>query len=516
MSDVLRLGVAWNPDGGKLGAPVTFDLGEGHAFLFGPTRCGKGVTLEMPNLLLGLHNTSIISIDPTGQNAAVTADARRKAGSKVVALNPMGLQAARYPDLASVGCNPMLTGMEPQSPRFYEEAAAICDALAWSDKGDPFWPDSGRALVTGLLMWVRLRDGDGANIGTVIDLLMEGERVDEDGNPIKGLRATAAEMAASGQRQIVALANQFLDEGKETISKTIESIQVTARTAARSLLSTPISADLAKNGIDWAELTRRPTTVFLILPADDLQFHTVWLRLIVCAALNAIYRLAGAYRVLTLFWLSEFFALGKLRPIEAAMGQAAKYGVRVFGVTQNWPQLVTLFGRDGAFNFISNCGCMIAFAAGEPETARFLSDYSGDTHRTANSASQDDMGRISRSYHTVREKLWFPDDLMRIPKHHAFVWFYGDPAPQPVCLAPPYYENPECRRLRPRADPYHSGGAGAAAVVTQGSGTARRFAAVAVVVIGAVLFGAWMLAPAREDPPKAHPPAHHHAVNHTR
>jgi type IV secretion system protein VirD4 len=514
MSDVLRLGVAWNPDGGKLAGPVTFDLAEGHAFLFGPTRCGKGVTIEMPNALLGLHNTSLISIDPTAQQACVSAEVRRKAGSKVVALNPMGLQAARYPDLASVGCNPMLTGMNPQSPRFYEEAAAICDALAWSDKGDPFWPDSGRALVTGLLMWVRLRDGDGANISTVMQLLMEGERLDEDGTPLKGLRATATEMTASGHYQVEALAGQFLGEGQETISKTVESIQQTARTAARSLLSDPVRLDLGKNGIDWASLTRTPTTVFIILPAEDLEFHTVWLRLIVCSALNAIYRLAGAYRVLTLFWLSEFFALGKLRPIQSAMGQAAKYGVRVFAVTQDWPQLVLLYGDKGALSFISNCACMIAFAAGEPETARFLSDYSGDTHRTANSASQDDMGRISRSYHTVREKLWFPDDLMRIPKHHAFVWFYGDPAPQPVCLAPPYYENPECLRLRPRADPYHSGGA--AAVVTQGSGTVRRFAAVAVVVIGAVLFGAWMLAPARVDPPKAHPPAHHQPVKHTR
>src|SRR5690349_5728305 len=119
--DQLRLGYAWDPETGRTGNAVYFDLSS-HLTLFGPTRCGKGATLEIPNLLLGLHGMSVVSIDPTGQNAAVCAQARRKAGSKVLPGNPLGLHVKRYPDLKSVGCNPLVGGVDPNSPRFFEEA----------------------------------------------------------------------------------------------------------------------------------------------------------------------------------------------------------------------------------------------------------------------------------------------------------------------------------------------------------------------------------------------------------
>ena len=92
-------------------------------------------------------------------------------------------------------------GHRPESPRFYEEAAAIADAFDWGDggKGDPFWSNAGRDYATCLTMHVRLRDGDDANLGTVLQLMMEHEEVDDVGRPTQGPRYTAAEMIATGQ-----------------------------------------------------------------------------------------------------------------------------------------------------------------------------------------------------------------------------------------------------------------------------------------------------------------------------
>jgi type IV secretion system protein VirD4 len=269
--DSIRLGYQWNPKSGRTGKPVTFDLSS-HLTLLGPTRCGKGVSLEIVNLLLGLHKTSIVSVDPTGQNASVCAEARRRASSKVLPVNPQRLHVDQYPDLESVGCNPMLAGVDPKSPRFFEEAAAIGEAMI-SPEGDSqrHFPESARGLITGLIMWVRLRDGDNAHLGTVLHLLTEAEELDTKGQLVKGLRRTAAEMVASGHFQIASLAGRFIKDG----SREIDSIRSTAETQTRWLLSEPMRIDLAKNGIDWAQLTRTPTTVFVILPAEDLEFHSV-------------------------------------------------------------------------------------------------------------------------------------------------------------------------------------------------------------------------------------------------
>src|SRR5271154_7154474 len=122
MTDEIRLGVEWLPYkrfGGNTGGPVTCPL-DGHFELIAPPGSGKGVCLEIPNLLTGLRNVSVLSVDPSGQNAAVCAEARRRMGQLVQCLNPLGMHVRRYPDLQSVGCNP-LAGISSRSRLFYQE-----------------------------------------------------------------------------------------------------------------------------------------------------------------------------------------------------------------------------------------------------------------------------------------------------------------------------------------------------------------------------------------------------------
>ncbi|MBV8092692.1 MAG: type IV secretory system conjugative DNA transfer family protein, partial [Acetobacteraceae bacterium] len=106
MRDEIYLGVEvdrrnWRPTGRRVPCPL-----DGHFLLLAPTGSGKGVGLEIPNLLTGLRGVSVLNIDPSGQNAAVCAEARRKMGHDVICLNPHGLHVRRYPDLTSAGCNP--------------------------------------------------------------------------------------------------------------------------------------------------------------------------------------------------------------------------------------------------------------------------------------------------------------------------------------------------------------------------------------------------------------------------
>src|ERR1700691_2966336 len=102
----ISLGLEWNPLTGKRRRQLVYALNR-HIICFGPTRSGKGVCLEIPNLLRlgaggrGKETLSIISIDPKGQNAAVTARWRRRV-SDVVFINPLNLLG-----LGSSGFNPL-------------------------------------------------------------------------------------------------------------------------------------------------------------------------------------------------------------------------------------------------------------------------------------------------------------------------------------------------------------------------------------------------------------------------
>jgi type IV secretion system protein VirD4 len=440
----ISLGLAWNTKTGRSSRPVFYDS-DRHLTLFGPTGSGKGICLEIPNLL-SLTGLSTISIDPKGENASVTARWRRTV-SDVVVINPMGLLVDQRPDLASAGFNP-LVGVET-----FEHAAAIAEALI-KVEGDsqPFFPESARGLMQALIMWeVKLARDEGRlpSLRNVRRILTEAELTDKDGRPIAGLRKTAADMIAFGGPQIASLAGRFIEKGRE-----IAAIISTADTQTRFLLSDPMGSDLERDGIDWSRLKGpRPVTVYVILPAEYLETHagSVWLRLVITSALNALYRTGGQGGLRTLFLLSETAQLGKLDSLAAALAQGRGFGCQLALVLQDYSQLRTIYGPDAANTFLGMSGAIFGFTANEPQTAEWMSRRSGEVDEMGLSASDDPNGAEGAriNYQHRRRRLYAPDDLFNIPPFHGLVWFAGRAQPQPVYV-PPYFERPE---LAGRYDP---------------------------------------------------------------
>src|ERR1700730_15786171 len=130
--------------------------GESHLLLFGPNGTGKGTRFLIPNLL-SIRVRSVVVIDPKVELAAVTADYRRTLGD-VVLLNPFGVLG-----LGSEGFNP-LASLDPHSAHFFDDAAALGEALIKVDGKDPHWTESAQGLLVALTMWEKLLRGDAANL----------------------------------------------------------------------------------------------------------------------------------------------------------------------------------------------------------------------------------------------------------------------------------------------------------------------------------------------------------------
>ena len=129
----------------------------------------------------------------------MTADYRRTLGD-VVMLNPFNVLG-----LGSAGFNP-LAALDPASPNFYDDAAALGEALIKIEGKDPHWGESAQGLLVALLMWEKLQKGDNANLESVRHRLTEPDTWErytgDDGKlrerPSGGLRVTAADMIAYG------------------------------------------------------------------------------------------------------------------------------------------------------------------------------------------------------------------------------------------------------------------------------------------------------------------------------
>jgi type IV secretion system protein VirD4 len=471
--DEILLGRRWKPLTGWRGKRESYDL-RSHIGLIATTGAGKGACFEMVNLLRGLRHSSVLSIDPSGQNGAVCAEARRRMGHIVLNANPFNLHVGQYPDMRDDGFNPVWRLPDSAAPTFTEEAMALADALI-SVEGDSqiHFPNSARGLLTWLMMFVRLVEGDKGNLPMVRDLLTDD------------LQAVANAAVATGHPRIKSLAQKYT----KPLSKELEGVFSTAETQSRWLLSDPMRASLSvRDGIDFGKLKDRPTSCFLILPGGtELENHAVWLRLCVVSALNALYR-RGATGVPVVMLLSEFAQLGKLPPIKAAFGQARKYKIRLFPVLQDYGQLVAMEGRDGAGTFIANSGCVVGMAAGDPATAEWMSSFSGEQGAVNVNASLDPRapGGVHIGYGEGHERVWSPDKIRELPDFHALVWKYGKSQPQPV-YCPPYWTIRACRRVA-RPDPYHPHGTRSPLRRKLATGFAVACSLAALVIGGAWLF----------------------------
>jgi type IV secretion system protein VirD4 len=319
---------------------------------------------KFPTFCLGLRGCSVLSIDPLRAERCRLAP---KHGGAV----PQSLRTARgpLPRFANVGFNP-LAGIDWRSGLFLQDCQAVGEALVKIEGNDTHWTQSARGLVTGIIMWEVLkafRERRAPLLENVRSMLCEPVGEDADGELNAGLPFHAGEMVKSRHRQICDLAGRFVQEG----SREIDSIASTARTQTEWLLSEPMCDDLRKNGIgDWARLLDRRTTVFVIVPAEYLESQegSVWLRLVILAALRTLYARAGRRRVKTvMFMLSEFAQLGKLSSIETARSQGRKYGVRLWPVLQDIHQLTapSMYGPRGHESFAGQCGGTFAFAPGD-------------------------------------------------------------------------------------------------------------------------------------------------------
>ena len=433
----------------RAGSKIVY-AGERHLLLFGPNGTGKGTRFLIPNLL-SIKDRSIIVIDPKGELAAVTAAYRRSIGD-VVMLNPFNVLG-----LGSAGFNP-LAALDPKSANFYDDAAALGEALISIEGVDPHWSQSAQGLLVALLMWEKIKNGARANLENVRAMLTEADKWErytgDDGKQRErqtaGLTLTAADMVAEGGYEIASLAGRFTERTNE-----LTSIRSTADTQTRWILSEPMRDDLKKSGVDFSKLKEKPTTVYVILPAERMRTHSVWLRLVIVSALRALYRPGG---LRTLFLIDEMPALGHLAPLEDAFGLVRGYKVQIAGICQDLAQLKALY-KERWESFLANAGVVQGFTPNDLTTADWMSRRAGQTTLVAENSSQSRQAQghssESTSWQQVGRALYLPYELMGFAEGSGLLFLAGM-ANGVRFFAPPYWKIDACKQRAGR-NPYYEG-----------------------------------------------------------
>ena len=359
-----------------------------HILTVAGSRAGKGVSLIVPNLLL--WPGSVIAIDPKGELATLTASRRSPLGSahavpmtpgqgEVYALDPFGRVEGPAKDHARAGFNPMAE-IEVGTDGGFDRCSQLADALIIQSQGDgAHWTQGAQSLLRLLIYYVAAtKKPTEKNLITVRRLLTAGtDRLD----------ALWQEMADSPDAflSVSGFAMAGMREGERS------SMMSTALTQTAFLDAPEMVNVLSTSSFRLESLKERRVTIYLCLPSMRLATHGKWFRMFVSMALDAMERTGpikkNQHRVL--FCLDEFAAIGRMETVEKAAGQIASFGVKLWPVIQDLPQLVRDY-RDGWETFMGNAGLLTFWGNTDLTSTNHISQRLGATEivRTTNSGGR--------------------------------------------------------------------------------------------------------------------------------
>ncbi|MGO9267992.1 MAG: type IV secretory system conjugative DNA transfer family protein [Candidatus Binataceae bacterium] len=426
------------------------DRGHAHVLVFAPTRSGKGVGVVIPTLLTWPH--SVLVHDLKGENWALTAGARQHMGQVCLRFAPASADGdgARYNPLAEVRL---------RTPNEIRDVRNVVQMIIDPDgKGLPdHWSREGSAFLTGMILDQLYTGRDQTLSGMETRLCDPNQRIDETIEQI--MRAEHDLDGAQGwadargiptkTHPIIARAmRSMLDKSPNERSGVISEVKgflelyrdpvIAANTAVSDFRIT----DLMNHG--------RPVSLYVVVPLAHKNSLRPLIRLLLSQILHRLTeqlefrdgRAVTGYRHRLLMMIDEFPSLGRLDMFAESLALVAGYGIKACLIAQDLSQIHAAYGHDEAIT--SNCDTRVAFTPNRIETARLLSQMTGETtvrhaHRTISNSG------ASISEPETARPLLTPDEALRLGAHEALIFVSGRPAIRAGKLR--YYAEPGFRRL---------------------------------------------------------------------
>lgn len=395
-----------------------------HVFVLGPTGCGKGQGLVLPNALM--WPGSLIAFDLKGEAWDKTAGYRQAAlGQRVFYFKPTDPdgRTCRYNPLAHIRISHKddpLDVKRRNEVRLISELKKIAGMLMpIPETGDKFWAQSGQIgfLALGLVVATNVMYGltKTLSIGAIY---RELKRPDLQAAYRK--IATAREWNMYSQEARL----QCSAFAASTPEQTFGSVRQTIAGALELWDDPNVVAATEVSDFDMRAMRQQKVSVYLCASAGDLDKVRPLYRLIFQQfydQLTAEEPAPDDHGVLVI--LDEFARLGRMKALQAAFALARSYKVRFLIVVQSLNQLKEdeLYGRAGAEDIAINCDTHVYFTPQRVGDAKELSELLGYNTVMRKSRTRQSRGGSSTSEGEHRRAQMLPQEIMELPKNEVLV-----------------------------------------------------------------------------------------------
>ena len=401
---------------------MIFHNGKAHLLTVAPARTGKGISVVTPNLL---HwQGSVFVTDPKGELAGMTARHRAETlGQKVCVINPWGLHG-----LPQHRFNPLSVLVElNDDPALRRSLTGEVRDLALqlvpepeTDAKNRFFREGSRKLLRALLLHLATRgQPDRCTLPELWRILQSTARLEDaltDMAVSDALGGVVADLAEDVARLMANNAEQFGDfrEG---------AVQAVDIFEPSGWLADSVSA----SDFSFGDLKSGATSIYLVVPQDEIKPYGAWLGLLAKQAIDAVARQGGNNQVL--FLLDEASNMGRIHNLTESLTALPGLGVRVWMIVQELAELRRVYGREATATIMSQSEVVQYWAVQNHDLAREISAALGTrtviTHSINLGRTVEDNAGESRS-ETARPLL-SPDEIRQLPREAQILFVQNNP-----------------------------------------------------------------------------------------
>lgn len=395
-----------------------------HTAVFAPTGVGKGVSVVIPHLLTSPD--SMVVVDFKGENAKITAEARRKMGHKIVILDPFRV-VTQTPDTF----NPF-DSIHADDPLAIDEVRDLAAALVvrTGEQKEPQWDDSAEIWIAAMAACViQYGEGENRSLQTMRLLLTDPQKMQK-----------AIELMCSSPEWEGMLAR--MGHGlTRYVDRELGSVLTTTNRHLRFLDTIAVAASTKSSSFDPADLYKTKMTVYLVIPPQHMTAQTALLRMWIGSFLMAVVKGGLQNKNKVTFILDEAASLGHMDVIESAVDKFRGYGIGLIFLYQSLGQLLKCFPKGQEQTLLSNV-TQVFFGVNDQQTAEYVSARLGEetiivasggtssgtsTNKSQRDSSTGTSMNINHNWAQQGRKLLKPEEVVALPERIAVTFTPGVP-----------------------------------------------------------------------------------------
>ncbi|MBE6065915.1 VirD4-like conjugal transfer protein, CD1115 family [Clostridium cochlearium] len=385
-----------------------------NSIVFGGAGTGKSRYVLTPNIMQA--NTSYVVIDPKGailENVGKFLETK-KYKIKIFNLVDMDL-SHKY--------NPF------EYLQKEEEIYILVDNLinntsggeeAKSNKGDPFWENAERALLSCVMsyLWYKAPP-EQQNFYMVLSIIQNFKN--KDYKHIENIKNMPKESMTYINYSTIEIAEE----------KTLDSILVSAAIRL-SLMTSPDVRNLlsTKDELEINKIGDEKTALFIIIPDTSATFNFIASILYNQIFQKLVYKADNSknrkLKIHTRFLIDEFANIGQIPNIEKYIATVRSRNMSIMPILQDLSQLKNLYEKTWG-SIIGNCDSFIFLGGTDPETLKYISERLGkETIYSKNRGTTKSKQRsVSYNEGLISRNLMNTDEIANLEDDKCIVFIRG-------------------------------------------------------------------------------------------